>query len=95
MNNSRFYKISKENFYIRCLSHTITTPYMGTAIGHANVRYKQTSTNSYEFVTMKSICRYKTFRVGYFDKKLSSHLLFIIYTLKIVFNIDISAEYIV
>ena len=42
---------------------------MGTAIGHANVRDKQTSINSYEFMTMKSICRYKTFRVGYFDKK--------------------------
>ena len=80
---------------VKNLSHTITTPHMGTAIGHANVRYKQTSINSYEFVTMKSICRYKTFRVGYFDKKLSSHLLFIIYMLKIVFCMDIIAEYIV
>ena len=40
------------------------------------------------------ICRFKTFRVGYIDKKLSSPSLFIIYMLKIVFCIDISAEYI-
>ena len=41
------------------------------------------------------ICRFKTFRAGYIDKKLSSPSLFIIYMLKIVFCIDISAEYIV
>ena len=41
------------------------------------------------------ICRFKTFRVGYIDKKLSSPSLFIIYMLKIAFCIDISAEYIV
>ena len=41
------------------------------------------------------ICRFKTFRVGYMDKKLSSPSLFIIYMVKIVFCIDISAEYIV
>ena len=41
------------------------------------------------------IFRFKTFRVGYIDKKLSSPSLFIIYMLKIVFCIDISAEYIV
>ena len=33
------------------------------------------------------ICRFKTFRVGYIDKKLSSPSLFIIYMLKIVFCI--------
>ena len=51
-------------------------------------------------IAMKSmesikICRFKTFRVGYIDKKLSSPSLFIIYMLKIVFCIDILAEYIV
>ena len=40
------------------------------------------------------IFRFKTFRVGYIDKKLSSPSLFIIYMVKIAFCIDISAEYI-
>ena len=40
------------------------------------------------------IFRFKTFRVGFIDKKLSSLSLFIIYMLKIVFCIDISTEYI-
>ena len=38
------------------------------------------------------ICRFKTFRVGYIDKKLSSPSLFIIYMLKILFCTDISGE---
>ena len=60
-------KYQRKN-YIPCLrTHTMTTPYMG--IGYIIVRYKQTSTNSYEFVTIKSIkiCRFITFRVGYLE----------------------------
>ena len=37
------------------------------------------------------ICRFKTFRVGYIDKKLSSSSFFVIYMLKIVFCIDLSS----